>query len=357
MDVQCYAGSQGVVRPNIPFMLFPYVNNTGCNLASGTLKLVLDPNVVYNAGLSYNTPNSVSGDTLIWNYTDLTSLSNGAYWNSMMSSIHLTPNASVNIGDTLCFRIFTNLPAGDVDVTNNDYTICLPVVNSYDPNIKEVSPKGIGATGNIPVATNELTYTIHFQNTGNAPAINVSVIDTLDSDILPSSLRILGTNHVLYPEWMAPGVVKFSFYNINLPDSTSNEPASHGFVRFSVKLNVALPVGTVIQNKASIYFDSNPAIVTNTAINTLSNLSGIDDLADAEDLVSVFPNPTTNNFSVSFPSNTQQIQILNSLGQTVQSKIVENQMSAKFQLQGAGIYFIQITTDKQILTKKLVVTE
>ena len=357
MDVQCYAGSQGAVRPSIPFMLFPYVSNTGCNLASGTLKLVLDPNVVYAAGLSYNTPNSVSGDTLIWNYTNLTSLSNGAYWNSMMSGIHLTPNPSVNIGDTLCFRIYTNLPAGDVDLTNNDYTFCLPVVNSYDPNIKEVSPKGVGAAGNIPVATDELTYTIHFQNTGSAPAINISVIDTLDSDILPSSLRILGNSHNLTPQWLAPGVVKFNFWNIYLPDSTSNEPASHGFVRFSVNLNASLPVGTVIQNKASIYFDSNPAIVTNTTINTLANISGINDLADAEEMISIFPNPATNNFNVNFPSNTKQIQILNSMGQNLQSKNVDKETSANFELQAAGIYFIQIITDKQIVTKKLVVTE
>src|SRR6218665_236495 len=105
MDVNCYAGAPFAVRPNIPFYLHPYVNNIGCDSASGQLKLVLDPRVTYNSALSTNLPGSVAGDTLTWNYSGLTNLSSGAYWNSFFSAIHLTPDLSVNIGDVLCFRV------------------------------------------------------------------------------------------------------------------------------------------------------------------------------------------------------------------------------------------------------------
>src|SRR5438105_3523423 len=37
IDVQCYVGSPGSARPNIPFYISPFVNNTGCDPASGTL--------------------------------------------------------------------------------------------------------------------------------------------------------------------------------------------------------------------------------------------------------------------------------------------------------------------------------
>ncbi len=353
MDVQCWAGSAGIVRPNQPFMLYPYVSNTGCNMASGLLKLVLDANVVYNAGLSTNLPTSIVGDTLIWNFTNLTSISNGAYWNSFMSGIYLTPNASVNSGDSLCFRVMATGPAGDVDLANNDYTICLPVVNSFDPNFKEVSPKGIGAAGNIPLATNELTYVVHFQNTGTAPAINISLVDTLNAHIVPNSLRILGSSHTLSPQWLAPNVVRFNFNNINLPDSGMNEPASHGYVRFSVKLNPSLPLGTQITNRAQIYFDSNPAIPTNIVLNTLANIVGIDEIKD-DGLVNVYPNPANSSITIE-TLQVSSIEILNPEGQILKTLTqTETKSSIDVSQLPAGIYFIKATSEKGMVVRKFV---
>ncbi len=361
MDVQCWAGSQGIVRPNHPFLLFPYVSNTGCDSASGTLKLVLDANVIYNAGLSSNPANTVSGDTLIWNYTGLTSLSNGAYWNSFMAGVYLTPTVGVSVGDTLCFRVFTNVPSGDVDPTNNDYSFCLPVVNSYDPNLKEVNPKGIGPAGDIPVLTQELTYTIHFQNTGTAVAYNIAIIDTLDTDLDATSLKILGTSHAASPQWIAPGVVRFDFSNIYLADSTTNEPASHGFIRFSVKLGNTSPL-TVFQNKASIYFDSNPAIVTNTVTNTLDFPEGINEATGLNGKILVNPNPMNENTTFTIqPYNTTEVysfELTDVLGKTM--KTIKNINSKQFNVErsglGEGIYFYKIYSKQGVTgTGKIVI--
>lgn len=362
IDVQCYANSAGVVRPNQPFYMHPYVSNTGCLSASGMLKLVLDSRVNYNAGLSSNPATTISGDTLIWNYTNLTNLSGGGYWNSFFAGVHLTPNLTVNIGDTLCFRVMTNVPTNDVDATNNDYTICLPVVNSYDPNIKEVSPKGLGVNGNIPVATDFLTYTVHFQNTGNAVAYNVSIIDTLDSDIAINSLQILGNSHNVSPEWIAPGVVKFNFYNINLSDSTSNEPASHGSIRFSVKLNQALPVGTQIKNKAEIYFDFNTAIVTNTTINTLVSSVGVDELTNSSASIKVYPNPfndyTTFIIQSDKSNEIYSFEMFDVLGKSV--KTMKDISSKEFQISRNGlqdgVYFYKIySAESAVAIGKLII--
>ena len=324
-------------------------------MVSGLLKLVLDANVVYNSGLSYNPANTVIGDTLIWNYTNLTNISSGGYWNSFLSGIHLTPTAAVNIGDTLCFRVFTAVPPGDLDAANNDYTICLPVVNSYDPNFKEVSPKGVGAAGNIPLSTDELNYTIHFQNTGTATAFFVSVIDSLDSDITFNSLQILGTSHTATPQWLAPGVVKFSFYNIYLPDSGSNEPASHGFIRFKVKLNSSLPLGTEIKNHANIYFDSNPAVVTNTVINTLTNFAGLNEVSKYNGMVTVFPNPATDNATFVIQSDKSvgdySFELTDILGNVIKKIMGINETQFAISRSGLsnGIYFYKVYTKKDIV--------
>ncbi len=40
-------------------------------------------------------------------------------------------------------------------------------------------PKGVGAAGNIPEGTTELTYTVRLENTANAPGIHVSIIETM----------------------------------------------------------------------------------------------------------------------------------------------------------------------------------
>ncbi len=357
LDVMCYAGSQGVVRPNIPFMLYPYVSNTGCNSASGLLKLVLDSNVVYNAGLSPHPADMLIGDTLIWNYTNLTSISNGGYWNSFTSGIHLTPDASVLAGSTLCFHVFANVPVGDVDATNNDYTICLPVVNSFDPNFKEVSPKGVGVTGNIPMSTNELTYTIHFQNTGTAPAINISIIDTLDADLLPESLRILGTSHTASPEWLAPGVVKFNFYNIWLPDSNTNLAASNGFIRFSVKLDIPHPAGTVIENNADIYFDNNPAVLTNTVTNTLVNPEGVSEIDKDNLVLTIYPNPVTEQLTLEIPALTEDclLTLINLNGEELMTQqINESKTQINLSKLAGGVYFLKLISGNAVEVRKVI---
>jgi hypothetical protein len=358
VDIQCAAVSPGWVRPNIPFFLDPFVSNTGCDTISGQLMLIKDSHAIYNASLSSNPATTVSGDTLTWNYASLSNISNGAYWNSFFASVHLTPDASVNIGDSLCFRVIAAPPANDVNAGNNDYSFCLPVVNSYDPNAKEVSPKGTGTDGNIPASTPELTYTIHFQNTGTAMAYTVSIIDTLDGDVQLNSLKILGTSHQVYPEWLAPGIVRFNFYNINLPDSLSNEAASHGSVMFSVKLDNALPIGTQIKNTAHIYFDSNPAIVTNTALNTIGNPSGVTHLTGSSANFNIYPNPAFETLFVAADKkgglNDAVLTIQNMAGQVMlQHNLNGNQNELDISRLPVGMYLVRIASGSGTVVGKL----
>lgn len=353
VDVECWAGTPANARPARPFFLHPYVSNTGCSPISGQLTLVKDSRVIYDALLSTNPPTIIIGDTLVWDYSNLSNISNGAYWNNFMSSIHLTPNTTVNIGDTLCFRIFTGVPATDINPANNDYTICLPVVNSYDPNIKEVSPTGVGPTGEIGASTPELEYTIHFQNTGTAFAYDVSVIDTLSPNVDAASLKILGTSHTMLPEWIAPGVVKFKFANIFLADSFSNEPASHGYVRFKVKMHSGLTPGTQIKNKGYIYFDTNPPVITNEALNTIIHTVSVPAVATPVD-VKIYPNPATENIFVENLQN-GQLSILSINGAVVLNQnIANNKTEIDISRLPAGVYILKTVCKDGASTRKFV---
>lgn len=342
IDVSTGIYHTGAVRPAIPFILSPRVQNEGCDAATGTLKLVLDARVTYNAALSTNPPAAVSGDTLTWNYANLTNLALGGYWNTFISGLHLTPDPSVNIGDTLCFRLSASVPANDINPANNESRLCVSVVNSYDPNIKEVTPKGTGPQGFIPASVHELTYTVHFQNTGNAPAIDVRVQDSLSVHIDPASLRILASSHAMSPMWLSPGVVSFQFSQINLPDSSSNEPASHGFVTFKVRLRGTVQPGDEIPNRAHIYFDTNPPVITNTALNTIITGSGIENLSASE--FSVYPNPGTGIFRVRLPYDTpagSRLTVYNLTGQPVfGTYTTENVMQIDLTHLPAGLYVL-----------------
>lgn len=142
---------------------------------------------------------------------------------------------------------------------------CFTITGSYDPNDKQALPKGITANRLIKAGT-KIQYRIRFQNTGNDTALTVRVIDTLSANLDLASMQILATSHPMSFTLKGKNhsVCDFLFKNINLPDSTTNEIESHGFIIFSVFVKKDLIDGEKIYNKAEIFFDYNDAIITNT---------------------------------------------------------------------------------------------
>jgi hypothetical protein len=65
------------------------------------------------------------------------------------------------------------------------------------------------------------------------------------------------------------GKCLFTLRNINLVDSTTNEPGSHGYIVYKVKPKPTVALGDIIKNTASIYFDYNLPVLTNTETTTI----------------------------------------------------------------------------------------
>ena len=144
---------------------------------------------------------------------------------------------------------------------------------AYDPNDKQVFPPGYAEPHFISPDTT-LEYTIRFQNTGNFFAQNVVVVDTISEYLDLSSLEIIDNTHAMETIIDHDSrEVKFTFPEIFLPDSTCCGEESIGSFVFRVRLNPDLPSGTLIENTAHIFFDANPAIVTNTTWNTVFTCS------------------------------------------------------------------------------------
>ena len=212
------------------------------------------------------------------------------------------------------FDILPNTPLGqsissyDTIVTSgsfsnwlNDYSpwdnvsfLSEDVVSSYDPNYKEVQPRGKGDTHDIFPKDSVLTYIIHFQNTGTYYAQKVVVEDTLDPALNAASVKPFYSDHTFTTEVNGNGVVRFTFDNIMLPWKDLNEELSNGVIIFTVHMNRGLSNQTVIKNTAYIYFDFNEAIITNTVFNTLTGVAGVEDLGESGGLLRVYPIPAQN---------------------------------------------------------------
>jgi len=186
------------------------------------------------------------------------------------------------------FPIYDPSPAEDNE--------CREVIGSFDPNDKQGFPVGVGPQHLIRENT-DIEYLIRFQNTGTDTAFTVVVRDTLPAVLDASRIRFGASSHAYELEKTADNVLIFKFKNIRLVDKSTNEPLSHGYLKFRIAQQPNLPYGTQIHNSAAIYFDFNPPVITNTTEHEVGKVVGIslskEPGREAAPQVTVSPNPAT----------------------------------------------------------------
>ena len=102
--------------------------------------------------------------------------------------------------------------------------------------------------------------------------------------------------------------------------SIFNESLSHGFVRFKVKQKPGNTIGTIIENRAAIYFDYNAPVITNTAFNTIWKEYPLSSAKIYEENagILVYPNPGNGKYSVfSTRYSVNELKIYNILGEEI----------------------------------------
>ncbi|MEZ5055705.1 MAG: T9SS type A sorting domain-containing protein [Saprospiraceae bacterium] len=253
------------------------------------------------------------------------------------------------------FPLGANDPFTDTDCTENR--------GSFDPNDKQGFPSGIGTNKEVRPGT-EMEYLIRFQNTGTDTAFKVVILDTLASTFNPSTFRIGASSHTLNYKVLEEGILRFTFKDIMLPDSNVNEPASHGFVKYYVQHKPDLALKTELNNTASIYFDFNDPIVTNTTLHTLDEpeivVSSIETF-QPEIKVSAYPNPATERIFIQLdgmePGKKVNLDLFD-----INGKLVRSQKSGSLQIEVQrndlqnGLYFFVITSQEKekLATGKIV---
>ena len=285
----------GVGAPGSNGSVSIYAGGFSCSSGPAIVTLTIDPNVTYAGMNSGPAPTSILGNVLTWN----TTISSSLYWGwDFHADVNILTSTSAVFMDTACFNWSISPTAGDISLSNNSGNICLLIGGPYDPNSKQVSPVGIGPAGNI-APSRELTYTVNFQNTGTDVAKNIYVMDTISNNLDMSTFHIVASSHTMNPYFYNGNIIRFDYPNIMLPDSGANQVLSHGWVIYKIKPKTGLANGTQIKNTGHIFFDYNPAIVTNTTLNTIDFSMGINETSN-EIGNTIYPNPAQNQVTITF---------------------------------------------------------
>ncbi len=217
------------------------------------------------------------------------------------------------------------------------HTTTRTVTGSYDPNVKEVrTSSGQSDTQYILGTDNYLDYTIHFQNTGTDTAFTVVVTDTLDATLNMASFQQGTSSHACTVDFLPGRVVRWTFNNILLVDSTTNEAGSHGLTSFRIRLAEPIVPGTLIANAADIFFDFNPPIRTPDALITADFATGL--APAARSTVQLVPNPAHDRLTVVGAAGATRLRVRATDGRTVLEHALRNGPTVELGALPAGLY-------------------
>lgn len=321
--------------------------NKGTTTQSGSVNLSFDDTVLDFVS-AYPTAPSQTVNNLTWNFTNLAPFETREF--EVVLNVNApTETPAVNDGDVLNYTA-TIVGATDDTPIDNNIVFNQIVVNSFDPNDKTclegntVSPSMVGQY---------VHYMIRFENTGTANAQNIvvkDIIDTTKFDV--SSVIPISGSHSFVSRITATNKVEFIFENINLPFDDAN---NDGYVAFKIKTKPTLVVGNTFSNSASIYFDYNFPIVTNTVTTTITALATQD--FEFGNYFNIFPVPANNTLNIETKATigVKSINIYNAIGQLVIAiPNAETVTNIDVSNLTTGTYFIKMNTDKGTANTKFI---
>lgn len=322
--------------------------NKGNQIQSGTVQLNYKDAVLdYESSTPLYTENI--NQNITWNFADLkpfeTRVINVTF---KVNSPLQTP--AVNDGDILNYTATIASNLTDETPTDNTFTLNQTVVNSHDPNDK-ICLEGAAITPNM--VGDYLTYQIRFENTGTYFAENIVVKDEIDANVFDiSTLVPLNSSHN-FTTRINGNVAEFIFEGIKLPfeDATND-----GYVVFKIKTKPTLALNSTVSNGASIYFDYNAPIITNTYTTTVKENIGLG-TSDFEftSQFALYPNPVKETLNIQAKTNNtiNSVEIYNLNGQVVTaftnaiSKLDVSSLAK-------GTYLLKANTNQGVTTTKFV---
>jgi uncharacterized repeat protein (TIGR01451 family) len=341
-----------VPRPGFDCEWMLTCQNKGTVTQDANVKMIIDTTFSF---ISANpVPDSLSGDTLMWDLPGMT------MFETRNIEVVLFVDSTIPLA-TMVMNSASVIPVlGDSLPSDNFDTVSTAVVGSLDPNDKQVVPSGNLANDDV-AAGQELVYTVRFQNTGTWAALNIRVVDSLSQWLSIPTFEMLSSSFPCTWSINENNVLEVKFNNINLPYSSADELNSHGFFKFSIHCKPALADGGDVYNKALIYFDSNPAIITNTTHNYVEGLVSVPNVKDkAPRNIFIQPNPASGLVTISFknPDHDLVLELLDPQGRVVLTQSVpanDTRTVINVSSLEKGVYIVRLKGSATNETTQLVV--
>ncbi|MBK8340330.1 MAG: T9SS type A sorting domain-containing protein [Flavobacteriales bacterium] len=272
-------------RPGFDNNVYITVENIGTESTVAALDLTFDNTQTWvGSGI---VPDALVGNNATWSPT----IAAGGSWGI---AVTLNTDAGVVIGTPLAHTFIATPSAQDTTPGEQHHHLVRLCGRGGGPQRQAGGPRGDDTRAGAG-REQALEYTIRFQNTGTFPAERVIITDTLSTDLLWNTMDLVSSSHTT--EWyIHQGVLHFVMDPINLPDSTSDEPNSHGYVKFRMAPVSTLLNGAQIENVANIYFDFNAAVVTAPAIFTVDQ--SVDIATNVDNDFVLYPNPAHDQLTV-----------------------------------------------------------
>ncbi|MBL7984317.1 MAG: hypothetical protein JNM91_04930, partial [Flavobacteriales bacterium] len=228
LDIALYT-TVGVARPGFEHDIYAMVRNLSPQV-SGPVTVTIAFDAILTPISATPAPSLTVGNTWTW---DLPAF--GSF-----GEVSIALSTSVPIGTALgtvlthTLNVSNTLP--ESTLANNAALLNVTVTGSFDPNDKIARTSTGQSTTQYFIEEDEwVDYTIRFQNTGTDTAFTVVITDTMSA-----TLDLLGfeqgvASHPFSVSFKPGRVVEWRFEDIQLPDSNTNEAASHGLIQFRIK--------------------------------------------------------------------------------------------------------------------------
>ncbi len=349
-EIALSISSSGWARPGAELSYCIIIRNTGTIPYSGTIEFHFDPVLNYESASLQ--PSQLLSELALFPIANLPVESELALKVTLS-----VPRDPALTGRRVCAQVQSQTSSSDQLLRGENFDEdCLDIRNSFDPNDIQVEPAGIGPQGLVPLSEQILAYTIRFQNTGNAEAIEVRVLDTLDDNLDITSLRMGVVSHEYKLIIRDDNILEFRFDNINLPDNKSDEAGSNGFIKYTIHMMPDMTTGTQIRNRAAIYFDFNAPVITNTAVTTLQSTSTSVDERGKDSKLSIYPNPSGGIFNIESTSERLlTVRMFDIHGSEVPcaTKAFGKGLTVHCKNNAAGVYFLRITSNSGEVVRRI----
>ncbi|MBK7886632.1 MAG: T9SS type A sorting domain-containing protein [Bacteroidetes bacterium] len=322
--------------------------NYGNSTVSPTVYFYPDSNITFQSATL--TPTQIFPDSVIWNLPSLTPFQTG----NIIVTVNV--NLGLPIGTLINSSAHIEPYATDDNPSCNNSNWEVYTTGSFDPNDILVNEDTLTTTQLSSAPW--LDYIIRFQNTGNDTAFTVKILNPIDTNKLNlSTIEFVYASHPVNLNWINyQRNMEFKFENILLPDSNTNEPLSHGFVRYRIQPKTNLSAGDSITNFAAIYFDFNEPVITNTAKTSIILPTGIASASPTHGKLHVFPNPSENTINISgiqLENGRAQLRLTDIYGKLIFEKTVTSTIAdLETTNLPSGLYLLQSGASRATFMKQ-----